>query len=102
MKMLTWKVLNILLWVVHLTWGFWSYAILHLVLGINLLIAAVIIIGVYGIIVVIFRGCPFTYIHQWFEIRMGTREKIAYAFYQCMLYKYFLRPVSTVFRLIRQ
>lgn len=97
MKAAIWMILYIVSWGLHATWIIWAQWIVKRGLNIkNTIWQYVIACGAWVAIVIICNGCPFTYIHQWIELKAGWRESVTYKYQDSVVYKYIVRPVSQV------
>lgn len=52
------------------------------------------------IFVMITRGCPFSYIHQYIEVKMGKRQKVIYTFKDSRVARHIVAPLGRLTRRI--
>lgn len=83
-------ILYVLSWIIHLTWAIWATLIIKKIFYVrNTVVAYVITFVTWAIIVILCRGCPFTYLHQYLEIKAGWSTGITYHFEESLLYQIF-------------
>lgn len=96
-------VANVCLWVIHLLWPFIILFFLNVCFpswsdGLKLLLLIMVFIST----VVICRGCPFSYIHQYLAVRAGWRQELNYKFEDSMLFRYFIGPFKKRLKILKQ
>jgi hypothetical protein len=96
-KRVKWGVAYALSWIGHILWPVPLFYFNQEALGIERMpIQVAVIFGIWIALVIVFRGCPFGYLHQWIEIRAGWRTEKTYTFEHSVFYRFVLRPTRTV------
>lgn len=94
MKKIGWFFLWVLSYIIHGLWIVPAIAFIYFVLRIETewLIGAVLIIS--WVVAVLFSGgCPFAYLHEYLEIKLGWRKEKTYQFKDCVLSRYVIEPL---------
>ncbi|NTW14680.1 MAG: hypothetical protein HGA31_06695 [Candidatus Moranbacteria bacterium] len=87
--------LYVLSWVVHGTWVIWAQYLTKRFTPIKTEWKQFLFVIIVWIMIdIASAGCPFAYLHQYLELKMGWRTEITYNYQVSFVYKYLVRPVQ--------
>ncbi|MFC1645082.1 hypothetical protein ACFL08_03575 [Patescibacteria group bacterium] len=86
------------LWLIHVSWPFWGWFIVKNITQLNSkVISSAVLLVVYACVLALFSGCPFMYVHEYLEVKMGFRKVFTYNIEQCIAYEYIIEPIRECF-----
>jgi len=84
-------------WIIHWSWILWATLLIGMVCDCqSFWIQVPIALLVWFLVVKVSGGCPFTYIEQHLEVRMGYRNEVTYTLEESMAYRYVIKPSRDV------
>ena len=94
-----WKALCLLSSLAHYTWPVWGYYSVSEICQTRAIWQTIIILFVAWVVAnLASRGCPFSYLHQWLEVKAGWRKSVTYGFKDSNLYRHIIHPLEFVVR----
>ncbi len=83
--------------VVHYSWILWASWLIDKFFHIReFTFQALVAMCIWLVIIVISSGCPFTYLEQHIEVRLGQRSEVTYTIDQSIGYRYFIGPAKKI------
>jgi len=97
-KTVFWGGLYVLSLVVHLSWFFVGMFTAEAVGIEQVWLMFVANVATWIVIVVLGSGCPFSYLHQWLELKAGWRSEITYKYEDSIVYNLIINPIQQMLK----